>query len=80
MTNQMNRQEIAMLREELELLMHERTALLKVAGAAALLMANSDGRALPPGAAEMLSSGVNGLTEETLKDALDAVRAKQEAL
>jgi len=79
MTNQMNRQEIAMLREELELLMSERTTLLKVVGAAAALMANTDGRDLPPeaaDAAEMLSKSVNDLTEESLKDALDAVRAK----
>lgn len=78
MTSQMNNQETAMLREELELLMGERTKLLKVAGAAAVLAANTDGRNLPPEAAEaaeMLSTFVNDLSEETLKDALETVHA-----
>jgi hypothetical protein len=80
MSNQMNQQETAMLREELELLMGERTTLLKVVGAAAVLVANTDGRDLPPEAAEaaaMLSKYVNDLPEETLKDALEAVHAKR---
>jgi len=74
----MNQQEIAMLREELEMLMSERTNLLKVVGVAAVLVASTDGRNLPPEtaeAAEMLSKCVNDLSEETLKDALDAVHA-----
>lgn len=78
MTNIMNQQEVAMLREELELLMGERTKLLKVVGAAAVLAANTDGRSLPPEAAEaaeMLSRCVNDLSEETLKDALEIVHA-----
>jgi hypothetical protein len=46
MSDKLNAQEIAMLREELEILMNERTGLLKVAGAAAVLVANTDGRNL----------------------------------
>ena len=79
MSDNLNKQEIAMLREELEMLMRERTSLLKVVGAAAVLMANTDGRHLPPEAAEaaeMLSTLVNDLAEETLRDALDSVHAE----
>ena len=68
-----------MLREEMEMLMSERSHLLKVVGAAAVLVANTDGRHMPPEAAEaaeMLSTLVNELPEETLRDALESVRAK----
>ncbi|MFZ1545732.1 MAG: hypothetical protein WAT12_01325 [Candidatus Nitrotoga sp.] len=79
MSDKINTQEVAMLREELEILMNERTCLLKVAGAAAVLVANTDGRNMPPEAAEaaeMLSKCVNNLSEETLKDALEIVHAE----
>lgn len=79
MPDKMNKQDVAMLRSELELLMAERTNLLKVVGSAAVLMANTDGRQLPPEAAEaaeMLSRLVNKLPEETLKEALDSVHAE----
>lgn len=79
MSDKLNAQEVSMLREELEILMNERTGLLKVAGAAAVLVANTDGRNLPPEAAEaaeMLSKCVNDLSEETLKDALEIVHAE----
>ena len=79
MSDKINTQEVAMLREELEILMSERTCLLKVAGAAAVLVANTDGRNMPPEAAEaaeMLSKCVNNLSEETLKDALEIVHAE----
>ena len=79
MMNTMNKQELAMLREEMEILMIERSGLLKVVGAAAVLVANTNGRELPPDAAEaaeMLSTLVNDLPEETLRDALESVRAK----
>lgn len=78
MPHTLNQQEIAMLREEVELLMQERANLLKVVGAAAVFVANTDGRDLPSDAAEaaeMLSKLVNDLPEETLKDALDSVHA-----
>jgi hypothetical protein len=78
MMEQMNKQELSMLREEMEMLMVERTKLLKVAGAAAVLVANTDGRDLPVEAAEparMLSELVSGLSEESLRDALESVNA-----
>jgi hypothetical protein len=78
MPDQLNKQEIGMLREELEMLMAERAGLLKVVGAAAVLMANTDGRDLPLAAAEaaeILSEYMNRLPEETLQDALEAVHA-----
>lgn len=79
MQDNLNVQEISMLREELEMLMRERSGLLKIVGAAAVLMANTDGRHLPPEAAEaaeMLSTLMNELGEETLRDALDSVHAE----
>ena len=79
MPDLLNKQEIAMLREEMEMLMGERTGLLKVVGAAAVLVANTDGRDLPAEAAEaaeMLSKLVNELPEETLLEALESVQAK----
>ncbi len=79
MLDQLNKQEVAMLREEMEMLMVERTRLLKVAGAAAVLVANTDGRDLPTEtaeAAEMLSTLVNELPEETLQEALESVHAE----
>jgi tellurite resistance protein len=80
----LNDQEIRLLREELELLMVERQKLLQVVGAAAVLVANLDSEALPQDqdtidAAEMLAESLNALTEESLKDALDAVRAEFDA-
>jgi hypothetical protein len=68
-----------MLRGELEMLMIERSSLLKVVGAASVLMANTDGRNLPPeaaDAAEMLSRLVNELPEESLREALESVQAE----
>ncbi|MDE2310370.1 MAG: hypothetical protein KGL01_06015 [Betaproteobacteria bacterium] len=79
MPDKLNQQEIAMLRGELEMLMGERMGLLKVVGAAAVLVANTDGRNLPAEAAEaaeMLSTLVNELPEETLQEALESVHAK----
>lgn len=79
MFEKMNEQEAAMLREEVEMLMRERTRLLKVAGAAAVLMANTDAHSLPVGSAEaadMLSTLVNELPEELLQEALESVHAE----
>ena len=81
MTEQLKGQELSMLREEMEMLMNERIGLLKVAGAAAVLVANTDGRDLPSDAAdaaEMLSNLVNELPEETLQEALESVHAEAE--
>ena len=79
MTDNLNKQEVAMLRSELEMMMGERNHLLKVVGAAAVLMANTDGRNLPAEAAEaaeMLSKLVNSLPEETLREGLESVQAE----
>ena len=77
----LNDQEVRLLREEVELLMAERLKLLQVTGAAAVLVANLDSETLPQDqdtidAAEVLAESLNGLSEETLKDALDSVRAE----
>ena len=77
----MNKQEVELLSKEIEMLMAERARLLKVVGAAAVLVANTDVGTLPVGAvdaAEMLSETLNALPEETLKDALEAVQAEVE--
>ncbi len=77
----LNNQEVRLLREEIELLMVERQKLLQVTGAAAVLVANLDSDTLPEDqdtidAAEVLAESLNALSEETLKDALDSVRAE----
>lgn len=67
-----------MLRSEVEMLMKERQSLLKVAGAAAGLIAELDSHDLPQDtveAADLLATSINTLAEETLQDALGAVRA-----
>jgi len=77
-----NKQEVQMLSREIEMLMAERARLLKVVGAAAVLVANADAARLQPNAveaAEMLSETLNALPEETLKDALESVRAERDA-
>lgn len=77
----MNRQEIELVRKELELLMNERSHLLRVVGAAAVLISNSDVMSLQPGtvsAAEVLSEMLNALPEETFKDALNSVHAERD--
>ncbi|MGA7593988.1 MAG: hypothetical protein WCA64_02225 [Gallionella sp.] len=77
----MNKQEADMLGEEVEMLMQERARLLKVVGAAAVLVANTDPGSLREEAmyaAEMLSETLNALPEETLKDALESVQAEVE--
>ena len=79
MTDNLNKQEVDMLREELEMLMVERAGLLKVVGAAAVLVANTEVRSLPLEAAEaadVLAKSVNDLPEETLRDALETVHAE----
>ena len=73
-------EEIHLLRKEIEMLMVERQRLLQVVGSAAVLVANLDSDTLPEDedtidAAEMLAEQLNGLAEETLKDALESVRA-----
>lgn len=72
-------EEIEMLRSELEMLMQERTKLLRVTGAAAAFVANLDSRDLPASsyeAAEILADSLNHIQEDTLQDALLAVKAE----
>lgn len=79
MQNNINENEFNMLRTELELLMRERLSLLKVTGAAAGLIAEMDSHDLPIStveAADLLATTINGLSEETLQDALSAVHAE----
>ena len=74
-------QEIVMLRRELEIFMGERQTLLRVVGAAAALIASLDSKRLPVGAvesADLVATSINTLSEETLQDALNAVRAEIE--
>ncbi|HET9652208.1 MAG TPA: hypothetical protein VFP36_08455 [Usitatibacter sp.] len=68
-----------MLSKELELLMAERTKLLRVAGAAAQFVAVMESRSLPEKVAteaEILAESVNDLSEDTLKDALVSITHK----
>ena len=77
----MNKQEVELLGEEIEMLMQERAMLLNVAGTAAELIAHATAQNLPDevvDAAEKLSEALNLLREETLKDALEAVQAEVE--
>jgi hypothetical protein len=70
-------QEILMLREEVEMLMSERQSLLRTVGAAALHVSSLNYRNLRGHVRETaseLSSCLNELTEETLRDALEKVR------
>ena len=79
MPHTLKEQEISMLRAEIEILMKERQSLLKTTGAAAVFIANLDSGTLPENAyeaAEMLSNCLNDLAEDTLRDALDKVRAE----
>jgi hypothetical protein len=71
-------QEISMLREEMEILMSERQMLLRITGAAAAFVAELDTKTLPANtyeAAEFLAEYLNELSEESLRDALEAVKA-----
>jgi hypothetical protein len=70
-----------MLGHELDILMGERQTLLKVVGATAALIASLDSRLLPPGAmqsADLVATAINTLPDETLREALAAVRAQIE--
>lgn len=72
-------QEVSMLREEMEILFKERQCLLDATGAAAVFVAKLDSSILPDSicqAAKMLSSSLNNLPEETLKDALERVKSE----
>ncbi|MFM2408014.1 MAG: hypothetical protein RL358_756 [Pseudomonadota bacterium] len=77
----MTKQEIDLLRREVEMLVKERGILLKAVGAAAILIANSEPENIPDAAvsaAEMLSEALNALPEETLQDALQTVQRQRQ--
>ena len=83
MTIAMKDEEIAMLRQEIEMLMKERHALLRIAGASAAFVAELDPEVLPEAtyeAAELLAEFLNDASEETIRDALDAIKAHIESL
>ena len=70
-------EELAMLRAEVEMLMAERENLLRSTGAAAIFVAKLDSQTLPEStyeAADILAATINGLPEETLRDAIDLMR------
>ena len=70
-----------LLRDEIEMLMAERQALLRVVGASAVLIASLESKRLPLGAvesADLVATTINALSEETLQDALGAVHAEIE--
>lgn len=78
MEEQTHSAENQMLRSEMELLMKERESLLVIAGVAAGLIAELDSQDLPlrtVEAADLLATTINKLPEESLQDALSAVRA-----
>lgn len=71
-------QEVSMLRSEIEMLISERQSLLKTVGAAARFVASLDSSILPKEAcetAQILSKSLNQLNDETLRDALEKVKA-----
>jgi hypothetical protein len=65
-----------MLSKEIEILMAERSKLLRVAGAAAQFVAVLESAKLAESVAteaEILAESVNALSEDTLKDALQSI-------
>jgi hypothetical protein len=74
-----NGQETAMLQREVEWLMRERSALLRICGAAAVFVEDLDSRLLPASswnAADMLAEALNALPEDSLRDALESLRTQ----
>ncbi len=70
---------IQMLRSEIEFMMSDRDALLRVAGAAAKFVEKVNIAKLPVSAiplAEAISSSVNKLSEESLQEALLAAKKR----
>ena len=70
---------VQMLRSEIEFMMSDREALLRIAGAAAKFVEKVNIAKLPVSAiplAEAISSSVNKLSEESLQEALLAARKR----
>ena len=81
-TTQQHREEIEMLRTEIEMMMAERQGLLRAAGAAAVFVTELDSSVLPEEtytSADVLAHALNDLPEETLRDALELVRKEVES-
>jgi hypothetical protein len=71
---------VEMLRSEIELMVSDRDALLRVAGAAAKFVEKVNITKLPVSAiphAEALASSVNALSEDSLKEALSAIKRRR---
>lgn len=69
--------EAAMLRSEIEILMADRERLLRLAGASAKFVEKVNIAKLPVSAiplAEAIAAGVNALSEDTLREALLAIK------
>lgn len=70
---------VQMLRSEIELMMSDRDALLRIAGAAAKFVEKVNITKLPVSAiphAEKLAASVNALSEDALNDALNAIKKR----
>ncbi len=68
-----------MLRSEIELMVSDRDALLRVAGAAAKFVEKVNIARLPVSAvplAEALATSVNALSEDSLREALSAIKRR----
>ena len=79
MKSQKEHPAIQMLRSEIEFMMSDREALLRVAGAAAKFVEKVNIAKLPVSAiplAEAISSSVNKLSEESLQEALQAAKKR----
>lgn len=71
--------EVSMLRSEIELLMGDRQALLRLAGAAAKFVEKVNIEKLPMSAiplAEAIAERVNDLSEESLREALLSIKKR----
>lgn len=72
--------EVSMLRSEIELLMSDRQALLRLAGAAAKFVEKVNIEKLPLSAvplADAIAEGVNDLSEDSLREALLSIKKKR---
>jgi hypothetical protein len=71
---------VEMLRSEIELMVSDREALLRVAGAAAKFVEKVNITKLPVSAiplAEALAFSVNALSEDSLKESLTAIKKRR---
>jgi len=71
--------EVSMLRSEIELLMSDRQALLRLAGAAAKFVEKVNIEKLPLSVvplADAIAEGVNDLSEDSLREALLSIKKK----